>query len=157
MRQPFRQENALGVLVAGATPDMGLTSAGGGFFDSPDTQRPLYHPWGAGRMQEGGPTSAMREKAHFSPYSSQYSSPVLASEQMQIIGKEWPTDRKGSLGGGGLGRVGSISQEQREKGVGFERDLIEMHKVPPVLFHHGDRRGGSLGLTEGDARRSDAL
>jgi hypothetical protein len=127
-------------------------------FDSPQSQRPLFpdRSWGAGIRDTESPQSNPGEKAYFSPYSSHYSSPVSASEQIQVVGREWPIDRKGSVGGGtGLGRVParSRSREKKER----EGDRIEMQNVAPVLLHPGHGRGGSLGLTADDAKNGDAL
>lgn len=125
------------------------TANAGGFFDSPQSTRPLVstRPWGPGQKEEESPMSAVGEKAYFSPYSSNYSSPQSASEQAN---REWPLDRKGSITG--LGR--SRSHE------GEEGDRIEMQNVPPVLHHPGYGRGGAPhlpGLSEEDVKRGTAL
>jgi hypothetical protein len=94
--------------------------------------------------------SAVGEKAYFSPYSSNYSSPMSASEQ--AAAREWPQDRKGSIG---LGRSRSRSNEEMEGG-----DRIEMQNVPPVLLHPGHGRGAAPylpGLSEEDVRKGNAM
>ena len=98
--------------------------------------------------------SAVGEKAYFSPYSSNYSSPVSASEQAQAAAaREWPRDRKGSFTG--LGRSRSRDKVEREEG-----DRIEMQNVPPVLLHPGHGRGAAPylpGLSEEDVRRGNGM
>lgn len=164
-------ELGLGVspTVGGATPPMGATD--GAFFDSPDSQRPL-HPWSPRPGDEESPVSTFGEKAYFSPYTSNYSSPVSAHDQIPSIGKEWPVERKTDIHGpidverdwpidrkssvaSGSGRIRSRSRENREK----ERDggQFEMQNVAPLLMHPGHGRRGSIGLTEEDAKRGAAL
>ena len=110
-------------------------NAGPAFHDSPASQRPLVrgHLWGqpSSAVQEESPASAFGEKAYFSPYSSQYSSPVSAYDQVQPVGREWPMDRKGSIGGtiAGLGRSKSMEKRPIEEEEG---DRIEMQDVPPI-------------------------
>lgn len=141
-----------------ATPPM---SGGPAFFDSPDSQRPLNPPW-ASKMEDESPASAFGEKAYFSPYSSQYSSPISASDPPPVA-MEWPIDRKGSVGGGrttgrsmsgrnGSGRMQSRSPSREKKG-----DQFEMQNVAPVLSHPGHGRTPSIPLTEEDAKRGAAL
>jgi hypothetical protein len=60
----------------------------GPFFDSPLSQRPFANAWGD---HEASPVSANVEKAYFSPYSSQYTSPVSANDR-PMHPQEWPTD-----------------------------------------------------------------
>jgi hypothetical protein len=123
-------------------------------------------------MEDESPVSTFGEKAYFSPYTSNYSSPVSANDQIPPIGREWsverktdlhspvmvskdwPIDRKSSVASGS-GRVRSRSKENREK----TRDAgqFEMQNVAPVLMHPGHGRGGSIGLTEEDAKRGAAL
>jgi hypothetical protein len=150
---------------------MGALRGGGAFFDSPDSQRPV-HPWGARAGEDESPASAFGEKAYFSPYSSNYNSPVSAHDPIPPISRDWPVERKGSIHDhvpvardwgidrkgsiqSGSSRVRSRSRENREK----ERDAggFEMQNVAPVLKHPGHGRGGSLGLTEEDMKRGDAL
>ena len=163
-----------------ATPPM----SSGAFFDSPDSQRPL-HSWAARPGEDESPASGFGEKAYFSPYSSQYSSPVSAHDQIAAVGREWPVERRGSVHdqagaewpierkgsihdhatvgrdwslerktsfAGGSGKVRSRSREK-----GREADQFEMQNVAPVLLHPGHGRGGSVGLTEEDAKRGAAL
>ncbi|KAH9205784.1 hypothetical protein DL95DRAFT_528666 [Leptodontidium sp. 2 PMI_412] len=122
----------------------------GGFFDSPQSQRPLVstQPWARGGQDEESPASAMGEKVYFSPYSSQYSSPVDANDQFQNIGssRDWPIDRKGSSAGSS-----GVRSRSREK-----RETIEMQNVAPVLLHPGHGRGAGP-LTDEDVRRGNAL
>ena len=166
--QSFRPELGLGVspIVGSATPPMGAT--GGAFFDSPDSQRPL-HPWSARPRDEESPVSTFAEKAYFSPYTSNYSSPVSAHDQIPPMGKEWPVERKSDIQNpievgkdwpvdrkssvaSGSGRIRSRSREKGRDGGQFE-----MQNVAPVLMHPGHGREGSIGLTEEDARRGAAL
>ena len=107
------------------------------FFDSPASTRPLVsqRPWPIPQQQddhivyEESPLSAVGEKAYFSPYSSNYSSPVSATEQPHGVLGSWPLDRKGSLGAGNsLGRTRSVDKVEREP----EGDRIEMMNVAPV-------------------------
>jgi len=124
----------------------------GGFHDSPQSQRPLFQgqPWGAPAFsQEESPV----EKVYFSPYSSQYNSPVSGNDQIQAVGREWPIDRKGSVAGSlsGLGRNWGTDKKTVEP----EGDKFEMQNVAPVLLHPGN--GRESGLTEDDARRGKAL
>jgi hypothetical protein len=70
-------------------------SGGGGqvFHDSPASQRPLVssHPWGPHSAREDeSPASAMGDKAYFSPYSSQWSSPVSALDQINVKAQDTP-------------------------------------------------------------------
>jgi len=124
----------------------------GGFYDSPQSQRPLFQPHGWAAPPDESPASAIGEKVYFSPYSSQYSSPISAHDQVQVVGREWPMDRKGSVGGqSGLGRSRSTEKRALEP----HGDKIEMQNVAPVLLHPGNGRNG--GLTEDDARRGQAL
>ena len=148
-----------GPFVPRATPPMG--SSQGAFFDSPDSQRPLNPPWVSPRPEDESPASAFGEKAYFSPYTSQYSSPISATDCIPVA-MDWPIDRKGSIGGGrASGRTmparngpggGSRSRSREKKG-----DQFEMQNVAPVLMHPGHGRTGSAGLTEEDAKRGAAL
>jgi hypothetical protein len=155
----FTPEDGLrgGPFAQRATPPMSSAA----FFDSPDSQRPLNPPWAA-KVEDESPVSAFGEKAYFSPYSSQYSSPISATDHLPVA-MEWPIDRKGSLGGGrtsgrsmsgrnGSGRMQSRSRSREKKG-----DQFEMQDVAPVLLHPGHGRAGSVGLTEEDAKRGAAL
>jgi len=112
---------------------------------------------------EESPVSAVGEKAYFSPYTSQYTSPVSATEPV-MVGREWPMPlgRSGSEGGrtsgrgthtGGRVQSRSRSREKKEN-MG---DQFEMQNVAPVLLHPGHGRTGSLGLREEDAKRGAAV
>lgn len=131
-------------------------SGQGGFWDSPQSQRPLNpQHWGAqvptggintdvGQqrgVEEESPLSGVGEKAYFSPYSSQFSSPLSAADQ----GKgEWPGDRKGSFGHGG----GSFLErlERRERRKREEMESVEMTNVgvAPTIRHPGNGRDGAF-------------
>jgi len=132
------------------------TMSAGGFHDSPQSTRPLVssRPWAPGHREEESPMSAVGEKVYFSPYSSNYSSPVSASDQAQAAAaREWPRDRKGSFSG--LGRSRSGDDMDREEG-----DRIEMQNVPPVLLHPGHGRAAAPylpGLGEEDMKRGTAM
>ena len=120
------------------------------FHDSPASQRPLVrgNQWNNlnSAVQEESPASAFGEKAYFSPYSSQYSSPVSAHDQLQSMGREWPMDRKGSIGGtiAGIGRSRSMDKRpiEEEDGDRIElQNVAPMQNVAPVLLHPGNGRG----------------
>ncbi|TAQ86779.1 hypothetical protein B7494_g4906 [Chlorociboria aeruginascens] len=137
------------------SPDGSISA--GGFFDSPQSQRPLQ-PWATpmaqgGRREDESLASAMGEKVYFSPYSSHYSSPVSASEQISNAAREWPIDRKGSLSGMLKSGAGARRDPDPEDG-----DRIEMVNVPPVLLHPGNGRGRGLTYSsEEDVRLGKAL
>jgi len=122
------------------------------FHDSPQSQRPLVqgHLWGGPPSAvEESPASAMGEKVYFSPYSSQYSSPVSAHDQVQPMGRDWSLDRKGSIAG--LGRSRSREKQQPE----IEMDRIEVQNIAPVLLHPGHGRGrADLSPQDDDWRRN---
>jgi hypothetical protein len=69
-----------------------ISGGSGGFFDSPQSQRPFATAWG----YPTSPETAQREKFNFSPYQSQHASPSTP-----IVGPsrahEWPRDRKPPL------------------------------------------------------------
>jgi len=127
------------------TPQAGMVSSP--FFDSPASQRPLNKSWN----QPISPESPA-EKVYFSPYSSQYNSPVSAVEGPSHAGT-WQMDKKLPVG---------EDQEPGERiemvGVG-EKGKQSAWQAPsaPVLNPPGHGRNGSLGLTEEDARRGHAL
>jgi hypothetical protein len=138
--------------------------SGGRFFDSPLSQRPLVSnmAWGVPvRREDESPA----EKAYFSPYTSQYNSPVSATDQIQVIGQQWPLDRKGSLGESS--RFGAGKLRQRSRSPKREKQEIQNHfelqNVAPVLHHPGHGRHGSntstrsLPLTEEDYRMGNAV
>lgn len=148
-------------------PPMGASP----FLDSPDSQRPL-HAWSARPGQDDSPASGMGEKVYFSPYMSNYSSPVSAHDAIPPLGNgAWPVERKTDIGQGAgeagrdwmADRKGSVASVEgkvrsREKGgQGWDGEQFEMQDVAPVLMHPGHGRGGSVGLTEEDARRGEAL
>ncbi|KAL2068250.1 hypothetical protein VTL71DRAFT_16348 [Oculimacula yallundae] len=148
------------------SPPQPTGSSPGGFFDSPQSQRPLVSasPWA--RREDESPASAMAEKVYFSPYSSQYNSPVDANDQIQTIGREWPIDRKGSVGGSsGVGGFPSRSRsrEKRDRDRDMESigDRIELQNVAPfqhaapVLLHPGNGRGRALG--DQDVRNGNVI
>jgi hypothetical protein len=168
------------------TPEDGLREApvasstspqmsSGQFFDSPDSQRPL-HPWAARLGEDESPVSTFGEKAYFSPYTSNYTSPVSASDQIPPIGRGWPVerktdlhspaevrgyqmDRKGSVASGS-GRDGVRSTSRDKWETGRDGGQFEMQNVAPILNHPGHGRGGSgtsIALTEEDAKRGAAL
>jgi len=124
--------------------------ASGPFFDSPASQRPLRQ--GLSWEHPLSPESPA-EKVNFSPYTSQYNSPVSAVEGPSHTGT-WEMDRKVPIG---------EDQEPGERiemvGVGEKGKQSVWQAPPPPVLHapgHG-RGGGSLGLTEEDARRGHAL
>ncbi|KAH6684370.1 hypothetical protein B0J14DRAFT_572732 [Halenospora varia] len=129
-------------------PDSGIS---GGFFDSPQSTRPLVNsrPWVPGQREEESPLSAVGEKVYFSPYSSQYSSPVSAQDQPHVAGREWPVDRKGSLGGtSAMGFQSHRERKEKERERDREDAGFEMQNVAPVLMHPGNGRGQPVSPTE---------
>jgi hypothetical protein len=155
-------------------------SGRGVFYDSPSSQRPLVSniPWRAGRREDDTPISAVSEKwQQFSPYASQYTSPVSATDQISMFAREWPSDRTPRVNSynGNLGVFPNRSRsiEKREVQV----DNFELHtvapahtpasayppKVVPVLKHpgHGKRPSqasqASLTSTDEDRRRGNAI
>jgi hypothetical protein len=139
----------------------------GAFFDSPLSQRPLVSnmAWGNPVHRED---ESPAEKVYFSPYTSQYNSPVSATDQIQMLGQQWPLDRKGSTGemsrfGVNTGKVRNRSKSPRRE---EQENHFELQNVAPVLHHPGHGRQGSnnsnhsahsLGLTEEDHRRGEAV
>lgn len=110
-----------------------------GFYDSPQSalsQKPLFPDaaWSKNRLEDD--SSPGGEKV-FSPYTSNYSSPVSASDQVQVVGREWPIDRAGAFGQA-LGKPTVRSRSREKKEVGGDR--IEMQNVAPVLLHPGNGR-----------------
>lgn len=81
----------------------------------------------------------------FSPYSSHYSSPVSATDQVQVVGREWPMapghERYAMAGATALSKPPSRSRsrEKKEK-MEVETERIEMQNVAPVLLHPGPGR-----------------
>jgi hypothetical protein len=158
-------------------------SGKGAFYDSPSSQRPLVSniPWHGSRREDDTPISAVSEKGRqFSPYSSQYGSPVSATDQISMFGREWPTERKPSVNSytQGLGVFPNRSRStERNEGPGNDFELqtvAPVHtlastytlKVVPMIKHpgHGRRPSqasqhsrASLPLTEEDHRRGNAL
>lgn len=156
------------------TQMMGGFDGGPGFHDSPVSQRPLMRSgtngWGepnsAISNQTETPISATDNKTYFSPYSSQYSSPISALDQTHVQGREWPPMRQGSIGLNGL-------EERLERSKSTEKrffpddddhgDRIELQNVAPVLLHPGHGRNSppgrqSLpGLNEDDVKRGNAI
>ncbi|RFU33924.1 hypothetical protein B7463_g2449, partial [Scytalidium lignicola] len=140
----------------GAGFSSGNVSAGG-FFDSPQSQRPLHQgrPWADRHIEDESPASAMGEKAYFSPYTSQYTSPVSGLDAVQTM-QEWPLDRKGSFSGAG-DRDKKVP-EPEPFGERIELQDVKHASPPPVLAHPGyGRQFMRNALTEDDARRGDAL
>lgn len=106
------------------------------FFDSPQSAKPFFPDpnWGKSGIDEESPVSARpgHEKT-FSPYSSNYSSPISANDQVQVVGREWPMERQGGIAALGNPTLRSRSRER-------EGDRIEMQNVAPVLLHPGKGR-----------------
>ena len=115
-----------------------------GYYDSPQSafsQKPLFSSasWNKGAVQDD--SSPGGEKV-FSPYTSHYSSPVSATDQVQVVGREWPMDRAGTFGQAlGQPTVRSRSREKRDN-----VDRIEMQNVAPVLLHPGNGRPGGANV-----------
>lgn len=130
----------------------------GGFFDSPQSQRPLNQgrPWADRHIEDESPASAMGEKAYFSPYTSQYSSPVSANDIKQPIMQEWPLDRKGSIN---TGKERDRREPEPEPfGERIEMQAVKHMSPPPVLAQPGPGRVFlRTPLTEEDVKRGDAI
>lgn len=151
-------------LAAQQTPNpnhqpMSSTDSQQNFFDSPQSTKPLVPgaAWGGVRDDES-PMTGIGEKVYFSPYSSQYNSPISAADQPNIIGRDWPIDRKGSFNGNSLGGSAqrSRSRDQKER-IREDEEGIPMQNVTPVLNHPGHGRQGSLGLTADDHKQGHAV
>lgn len=156
------------------------------FFDSPQSQKPLFTTNAWGQIVDespvsGHPDSAISrgggggfEKAYFSPYSSTYTSPVSAVERRGEQG--WPRDQKKAVVEPEDERGERIEMGAVMSGGGAgEYPLDRKHMVEdfgitpvqgggggagwaPILSHPGYGRGrGGLGLGEEDARRGDAM
>jgi hypothetical protein len=142
-------------------PGVGKDAEGGVFFDSPLSQKPLVSnmAWGEPGSPRRPEDESPAEKVYFSPYTSHYNSPVSATDQIQVVGQQWPLDRKGSTGAFGTGKIRRRSKSPN----GREENQFELQNVAPVLHHPGHGRQGSnnsdrsLGLTEEDHRRGDAV
>ncbi|PBP16600.1 LPXTG-domain-containing protein [Diplocarpon rosae] len=96
------------------------TPRSGGFFDSPQSQRPLVSsaPWARGPDDESPASAAGEQAYHFSPYSSHYSSPLDGNDQLPPRGRE---------------KTGEVLAER-----------IEMQNVAPILQHPGHGRSRPL-------------
>lgn len=77
--------------------------------------------------------SAHTGEKTFSPYTSNYSSPVSAHDNIQVAGREWPSERPGNFV-----NVPTLGMGlQRTRSGEREGDKIEMQNVAPVLLHPG--------------------
>jgi hypothetical protein len=128
------------------TPYIGK-EPGPSFYDSPQSQRPLKR---ALSWDQGSPESAQAEKAYFSPYSSNYTSPVSGVES---IGHAplWPLDSKG------LGINEPPPRDDIEMANLESRDPREgvwQQSPPPLLQNPGS---GKEGHFEADLKNSHAL
>lgn len=79
----------------------------------------------------------------FSPYSSNYSSPISAVDQIQVVGREWPM--QASFVASGITPLQkapprSRSREKKEKEREVDDNRIELQNVAPVLLHPGPGR-----------------
>ncbi|KAH8821720.1 hypothetical protein F5884DRAFT_100479 [Xylogone sp. PMI_703] len=129
----------------------------GGFFDSPQSQQPLHHgrPWAERHIEDESPASAMGEKAYFSPYTSQYSSPISAQDMVQGM-QDWPIDRKGSISG--YGDRDRKEPEPEPFGERIELQEVKHASPPPVLVQPGPGRTFlRTALGEEDVKRGDAI
>jgi hypothetical protein len=127
------------------TPAGGMSS--GPFFDSPASQRPLTQQLSWDHSLS--PESPQPEKAYFSPYSSNYNSPVSAVEHPSLAGT-WHTDKKVPV---------AEDQEpgERIEMVGVGKQSEWQTPQVPVLNAPRHGRSGSQGMTEEDARKGFAL
>jgi hypothetical protein len=121
-----------------------VVGGGEAFFDSPQSQRPFANAW----SHHGSPQSANPEKAYFSPYTSQYSSPVSAEEGPSRP-FEWPRDQKPPV---------PVAEEQGERiemtGLGVAGWTS---REAPTLAQPRHGRSTSYDLTAEDAKAGNAL
>jgi hypothetical protein len=117
------------------------------FFDSPMSTRPFANAWGA-MSNADSPQSATREKNYFSPYVSQYNSPVSATDALNF--QEWPRDTKNV----GLGVRDGEGEGIEMMGV---RDPDRQGWRAVTASYPGDGRGAPVGLTEADAKQGYAV
>ncbi|KAF7920004.1 uncharacterized protein EAE98_009238 [Botrytis deweyae] len=135
-----------------------MTSGSGGFFDSPNSQKPLQPNYWGQQQPHGGnfngpavmtpiedsPITPMAEKVYLSPYSSPYSSPATASTDANGRSPnidQWPMDRKGSFGQSSFGQGGGSMAEKlkarererarrkKEEEAMNERNQIELQNM----------------------------
>lgn len=129
-----------------------MTSGSGGFFDSPNSQKPLQPQYWGQQQPHGGnfnghaimtpvedsPITPVAEKVYLSPYSSPYSSPATASTDANgrnPNGDSWPTDRKGSFGQGtfGQGTFGQGGGSMAEKLKAREKERARRKKEEEAM------------------------
>lgn len=150
----------------GKSPQEQQQQQPGPFFDSPQSQRPFAHAWG----EHESPVSPHVEKAYFSPYSSQYTSPVSANDRIYNP-QEWPRDHKTAISPDGPSHAPAPASDwPMDSKTGFshlgiheeEGERIEMQginppveasrwqdNVAPVLSHPGLGRGSPDGGGDG--------
>lgn len=134
--------------------------------ETPLSQKPLRGGW------DDSPVSAATEKGafpgrYFSPYSSQFSSPVSAVDAPAM---QWPdlSPRDREIGVALGGESPRPGPPEPVKGKGRAWDGVEVRggeagpSEPPVLGHPGYGRGSGspprrYTLTEEDARNGDAI
>lgn len=136
--------------------------------ETPLSQRPLRGGW------DDSPMSAATEKGnfparYFSPYSSQFSSPVSAVDAPNMQWPEFaPRDREIGMALGGDSPQPEPPSPVKGKGRAWDgvdmygREAGPSHGEPPVLGHPGYGRSSEslprrYTLTEEDARNGNAI
>lgn len=134
--------------------------------ETPLSQRPLRAGWDDSPMSAATEKGAFPAGRYFSPYSSQFSSPVSAGEAPAM---QWPDlSQKREIGLALGGDSPRPEPPSPAKGKGRAWDDADVYgggagpSEPPVLRHPGyGRSSGSpparYGLTEEDARNGNAI
>jgi hypothetical protein len=159
----------------------------GPFFDSPQSQRPLFTTNAWGQLVSDSPVSGHNgmspelsrgegggqfEPAYFSPYSSQYTSPVSASDVITHRMAEWPRDKKVEPEDERSERIemGAVPSQDQFPGDRKDAHDFEITPVPPpppttmqgqrgwqapqppIIAHPGNGRGqgGQLRADDGN-------
>lgn len=133
------------------------------FFDSPQSQRPFANAWG---HDDISPASATVEKAYFSPYTSQYTSPVSAIDRPSQP-QEWPRDSKRVVTPDTQRHVPDWPRDSKQGSfvAGMRMEGIEMKDVgnpdaknwppnpTPMLSHPGHGRGALGDVSDEDIKK----
>lgn len=137
------------------------------FFDSPQSQRPFANAWG---HDDISPASATVEKAYFSPFTSQYTSPISAVDG-PTYPQEWPRDSKRVMTPDSQYHVPNWPRDGKRGSlvVGMHTEGIEMKDVrnqdsknwppnpTPLLSHPGPGRVAPGGLSDEDVKKGFAV
>lgn len=171
-----RRRAYLRKLEAIYTPNKGWPAAqspGGGMFETPVSQRPLHSGWGDSPMAEQPDKPFPR---YISPYSSQYNSPISATDMTSM---PWPSAalaRDHQIGvAHGSDNGGNTWEEDKGKGAAESYELHDVagsssdgskaqhytHDAPPVLSHPGPGRNSASptqrSLNEEDFKNGNAI